>query len=87
MNDLLTVKEAAARLHSSEATVRRMLADGQLSEVRVRRKILIPISAIEAAACPTIRPALSSTAAPGPSITSAAVSARVARAARRLSKF
>ena len=40
------VREAARRLSVSERSVRRMVADGRLSTVRVGRRVLIPVAAI-----------------------------------------
>jgi excisionase family DNA binding protein len=45
---LLTVREAAAALRVSEATIRRLIADGGLEVLRVRGSIRIPHEALDA---------------------------------------
>lgn len=42
--EFLSVQDVAAKLDVSETTVRRMVTDGQLEAIRVRRQIRIPKS-------------------------------------------
>jgi len=43
---LFSFRDAARRLGVGERTVRRMVAEGELSAVRLRGRVLIPASAI-----------------------------------------
>ena len=47
-----TVAVTAARLSISEDTVWRLIAKGDLPSVRIGRRVLVPVSAIEALAVP-----------------------------------
>ena len=48
MKDVFTVKETAQKLDVAEATVRRLIREGELPSVRISpRRIIIPISAYE----------------------------------------
>ena len=47
VNELLTVKEAAALLKTSRVQIRRMIQNGELIAVKVGREYRIPISSIE----------------------------------------
>ena len=47
VNELLTVKEAAALLKTSRVQIRRMIQNGELLAVKVGREYRIPLSSIE----------------------------------------
>ena len=47
INELLTVKEAAALLKTSRVQIRRMIQNGELIAVKVGREYRIPLSSIE----------------------------------------
>lgn len=59
---LLTVMAAATALSVSEATVRRQIASGDLPSVRVRRRVLVPVSALDALDRTASRPSVGLTA-------------------------
>jgi excisionase family DNA binding protein len=45
--ELLTIREAADRLHLSEWTIRRWVYGKRLDSVRLGRAVRIPVSAVE----------------------------------------
>jgi excisionase family DNA binding protein len=55
-NPLLTMREAAAALRVSYRTICRMTAADELSVVRIRGSVRIPLSAVEAAKQPKPKP-------------------------------
>jgi excisionase family DNA binding protein len=49
MKDAYTIREVAQRLDVAEATVRRLVREGDLPSIRISpRRIIIPVSALEA---------------------------------------
>lgn len=48
MNEILTVKEVAERLRTSQVQIRKMIQSGELPAVMVGREYRIPVEAIKA---------------------------------------
>ena len=48
MNEILTVKEVAERLRTSQVQIRKMIQSGELPAVMVGRDYRIPVEAIKA---------------------------------------
>jgi excisionase family DNA binding protein len=48
VTDLLTLDEAAARLRVSRRTVQRLIAEGRIRPVRIRRRVLVTPRELEA---------------------------------------
>lgn len=52
MRDTYTIREAAQRLNIAEATVRKLIRDGDLPSIRISpRRIIIPVSTFEKWLC------------------------------------
>jgi excisionase family DNA binding protein len=47
VSELLTLDEVAERLRVGKRTVERMVANGEISSIKVRRRRLVPIAGLE----------------------------------------